>query len=246
MWFVDVLQGLDSASDQLDDYCNPDLVQILPFPFMGKVPSDRFSLDDDGRFRYYGRHQFREIYNTTKSMKYRGTSMYYLHGTLGSGKSYILAALTCLLMKEGHRVVYLPDCRALLRDVFRYLQFALVLAYHGASERTSREYLERCQTIEQLTTFCFQASSDHRLLFIIDQANALDPEDESRDRFTLDAKRDARSLLDRITACHLKLASATANYLHGIADQYKQTGERRLHMYGGLTDVSPSHLWFDV
>lgn len=47
------------------------------------------------------------------------------------------------------------------------------------------------------------------------------------------------SLLDRITARHLKLASATANYLHGIADQYKQTGERRLHMYGGLTDVSP-------
>jgi len=48
------------------------------------------------------------------------------------------------------------------------------------------------------------------------------------------------------TAPHLKLASATVKYLQGIADQDKQTGERRLHMYGGLTDVSPSHLCFDV
>ena len=136
MWFVGVLQGLDSASNQLDDYCNPNLLQNLPFPFMGEVPNDRFSLDDD-RFRLYGCQQFREIYNATKSLKYRGTRMYYLHETLGSGKSHILAALTYLLMKEGHRVVYLPDCRALLRDVFGYLQFALVLAYHGASEDQS-------------------------------------------------------------------------------------------------------------
>jgi len=242
MWFVDVLQGLDSASLQLDDYCDPNLLQHLPFPFLGRVPSDRFSLDDHDRFRFYGRQQFREIYDAVKSLKYRGTSRYYLQGTLGSGKSHILAALTCLLMKEGHRVVYLPDCRALALDLFGYLQFALVLAYHGASETQAREYLERCQTIEQLTTFCVKASADHRLLLIIDQANALDPQDEAIDGITLEAKRDARSLLDKITARHLKLASATANYQHGVADQYKQTGERRIHMYGGLTDVSPSCL----
>ncbi|KAF8431713.1 hypothetical protein BGX38DRAFT_1177614 [Terfezia claveryi] len=55
--------------------------------------------------------------------------MDYLHGTQGSGKSHILAALTCLLMKKGHRVVYIPDCRALILDLFRYLQFSLILAH---------------------------------------------------------------------------------------------------------------------
>lgn len=140
-------------------------------------------------------------------------------------------------------MVYIPDCRALLLDLFGYLQFALVLAYCAPSDKVAREYLEDCKTIEELTTFCVKASSDHRLLFIVDQANVLDPEDESADRITLASKRDARSLLDRITARHLKLASATANYAHGIADQLRQTGERRLHMYGGLTEEEMHYWW---
>lgn len=58
-----------------------------------------------------------------------------------------------------HRVVYLPDCRALYLDVFGYLQFALVLAYPGDSETKGREHLEQCQNINQLTTFYIKASS---------------------------------------------------------------------------------------
>ena len=53
----------------------------------------------------------------------------------------------------------------------------------------------------------------------VDQVNDLDPESEVLDRFTLEAKR---SLLDRITARHFKFASATANYLHGISNQYNK------------------------
>jgi len=41
------------------------------------------------------------------------TRRYLLHGTLGAGKSHLLAVLTCVLRKEGMRVVYLPDCRRL-------------------------------------------------------------------------------------------------------------------------------------
>ncbi|KAF8430466.1 hypothetical protein BGX38DRAFT_397572 [Terfezia claveryi] len=177
---------------------------------MGKIPSDRFFLDAQDLFNFYGRQQFREIYDAANSLRYRGTSMYYPHGTLGYGKSHILAALTCLLMKEGHRVVYIPDCRALLHDLFGYLQFALVLAYYRVSDIEARKYLEQCQTIEHLTTFCVQTSSDHRLPFMV---KTLDSVDEAVDHITLEAKRNARNLLDRITARHLKLASATA---HGL------------------------------
>ena len=38
----------------------------------------------------------------------------YLDWVLGSGKSYLLAALACLQRKEGFYVVYLPDCYELL------------------------------------------------------------------------------------------------------------------------------------
>jgi len=58
-------------------------------------------------------------------------------------------------------VLYLPDCGALFLDAFGYLQFALAHVYHGDSEAKEREHLERCQTIEHLTTFCAQASSEH-------------------------------------------------------------------------------------
>lgn len=152
----------------------------------------------------------------------------------------MLAALTCLLVKEGQKVVYIPDCRGLLYDVFGYLQHSLRLAFHG--DECSRKYLEQCTTVDQLSTFCGQAASEFCLLFIIDQANVLDPHDEARDRITLDAKREARVLLDKITAPHLKIASATANYQHAVFDSRRQTGEKKLQVYGGLSDVSPNVL----
>ena len=134
-------------------------------------------------------------------LNYSGHRMYYLHGTLGSGKSHILAALACLLMKE---VIELCICQivglcfviCLGTSSLRYL----VLAYNQDSDTTARQYLERCKAIDQLSMSCIQAPTDHKLLFIIDQTNALDPIDEAFDRLTLEAKREARTLLDRITA----------------------------------------------
>lgn len=101
--------------------------------------------------------------------------MYFLHGTPGAGKSHMLAALTCLLLQEGQKVVYIPDCRGLLRDAFSCLRHSLQLAFHGPSDAGHRQYLEQCTTVQQLSTFCDWASLEFCLLFIIDQTNALDP-----------------------------------------------------------------------
>jgi len=161
--------------------------------------------------------------------------MYFLHGTLGAGKSHLLAALTCLLIKQGHKVVYLPDCRVMLRNPFGYLQFALRFAFHNQEERAT--FLDNAKSLEDLEKFCHASAAEERLLFIIDQANALDPQDENDDRLSLDVKRQTRTLLDKITAEHLKLASSSGNYKHALHDRYRQTGERRLYLYGGLTDV---------
>lgn len=44
-------------------------------------------------------------------------------------ESHMLAALACLLTKDGRRVVYLPDCRSMLRGPEWYLRSALLLAF---------------------------------------------------------------------------------------------------------------------
>jgi len=56
----------------------------------------------------------------------------------------MLAALTCLLLKEGQKVVYIPDCRGLPRDAFGYLRHSLRLAFHCPSDADHREY-SSCQ-----------------------------------------------------------------------------------------------------
>ncbi|RPB22444.1 hypothetical protein L211DRAFT_338872 [Terfezia boudieri ATCC MYA-4762] len=104
---------------------------MLLFMFVGAIPSDRFVLDKEGRFEYYGREKFHDLYEAVKSMRFQGTWKYFLHGTHGAGKSYILAALTCLLFVEGVKIVYLLDCWEMLCDYFRYLQSALRLTMNS-------------------------------------------------------------------------------------------------------------------
>jgi energy-coupling factor transporter ATP-binding protein EcfA2 len=203
--------------------------------FVQRVPSDRFDLDNEGRFEYYGREKFRELYNAAMSMNLQGTRKYFLHGTLGAGKSHLLAALACILHKEGRKVVFLPDCREMMGNVFGYLRSALRLAFTGDTRRDA--FLAGCKDTQGLLDFCSAASSEVHLLFIVDQVNALDPTDDSLDRFSLEMKRNVRTLLDTITSDHMKISSSSGNYVHAFHDIHRQTGEKRLHLYGGLNEV---------
>ncbi|KAF8417640.1 hypothetical protein EV426DRAFT_622182 [Tirmania nivea] len=236
-----LFDALGRISDSLDDYCDPAISQMLPFPFTGEIPSTRFPLDQHGMFQYYGREKFKELYLMIQKRNFQQTRMYYLHGTLGAGKSHLLAALTCLLIKEGHKVVYLPDCRALLRDPFSYIRGALRLTFHDHTQRAT--FLDDCETLQQLERFCYEASSEFRLLFIIDQANALYPEEEGADQFSLTAKHNTRTLLDKITSQHLKLESSSGNYQHTLFDIYRATDEKRLQVYGGLSHTEIERWW---
>lgn len=211
-------------------------MQTLPLLFAGQVPTDRFHLDQNRHFEFYGRKIFRNVYDAAKAMNILTSRRLFLHGTLGAGKSHLLAALTCVLRKEGVRVVYLPDCRALLDNPFRYLRHALRLAFFEQQE--IQAFFLACEKIEQLVEFCNNAASAHQhILFIIDQVNALDPQDEARDRYSNETKRLARTLLENITSEHLKLSSSTGNYMHAAYDTHRQTNEKRISIYGGLGKV---------
>ena len=51
-----------------------------------------------------------------------------MYGTLGYGKSYILAAVVCLLRKQGRHVLYIANCDALEDDFDQVLANELVMA----------------------------------------------------------------------------------------------------------------------
>ena len=128
-----------TTNDELDQFCNfSDKLITLPFPFIGKPPWDRFEMLEreaqdttefsaPGHFGYYGREVFREAYDDRALDARRGRSMYYLHGALGYGKSYILAALAVLLIRKAYKIVCLSDCRQLVRGFYWYFKKALVL-----------------------------------------------------------------------------------------------------------------------
>ena len=58
------------------------------------------------------------IYVETKDGVLRSRRI-YVYGSMGYGKSHMLAALACLLVKQNERVIYFPDCRSMLESPLR-------------------------------------------------------------------------------------------------------------------------------
>jgi energy-coupling factor transporter ATP-binding protein EcfA2 len=224
-----------SVPEDVSEYCNPGKRLKLPFMFAGERPYTRFRFENE-YFYYYGRNKFRELYDIAINLDVGGQRLYLLHGSLGVGKSHLLAALACALFKAGRHVVYLPDCRGLLKSPFCYLRSALQLTFANVQE--CRQYLDNSKTLDDLAQFCYAAAPSRRLFFIIDQANALDPHQSYQmDKNDNEKKQGVRNLLDDISSEHLKLASSSANYQGGLGEKDKQTQEGWMTMYEGLSEV---------
>src|SRR5258705_9920619 len=113
-------------SEEPTKYSDPNEVFDLPFPSVNQIPP-RFSLLDECKISFMGRECFSQVWKTFGIVKNnpRQRQAIYLFGGKGLGKSHILAALACLLVRKGTQVVYLPDCRAWLFDPLSYLRNAL-------------------------------------------------------------------------------------------------------------------------
>lgn len=84
--------------------------------------------------------------------------------------------------------------------------------------------------------FCDRIWPKYELLFIVDQANALDHlGDESKDRHSNEKKSATRELLDKISLGHLKLATSSANYQAGQGGELRDCEERQMTVYEGLS-----------
>ena len=173
----------------------------------------------------------------------------HLHGTLGSGKSYLLAALVCLLKREGRRVVYVPDCYELLlcEPAALYMLPAMYSAFHNDSllgdqiKELVEIFFGKNRTDVKLewkmTMFSnLAAQVGYPILYIIDQTNALD--EGAHDRVSKEKKAQVRRFLDGLSSANMKVSSSTANYVAARYDETRATSETRLEFAQGLNDVS--------
>ena len=225
----------EHAPDEVEEYCNPSTTHWLPFLASRHLASDRFCFDNEEKFRYYGRANFVEVYNEVMSMRRVGRRKLFLHGTSGSGKSHILAALACLLTRKGKPVVYLADCVSLVQSPMRGILASLTIAF--ANHEDLLEQIKMINSQKSLEEFCDAVARRNQIYWIVDQANALDTMPIGSDRVDEVTKAEVRKLLDKITCLHFKIASSSGNYTHAITDQDRSTSERRLNMYGGLSEV---------
>ena len=210
------------AVDKLSD---PAFDRKFPFPFVGSAVPNRFKLADDN-WQYVGRTKFKQLRQTVEDVRVSETyTTTWLYGTQGYGKSHLLAALVCYLAAQDVRVVYIPDCRELLKDFIEYIRAAMLFAW--ADDITTQEVIMALETEEDIRRF-FKEKRD--VTFVIDQMNAL--------KISTEGAKNADRWLKRFAYSHNSILSSSANYTDYLEQSIKQNSNFVLQVYGGLDKVS--------
>jgi hypothetical protein len=236
---IAALNSLHKRLQQIDPndtlYSDPRNLIHFPFPFIGgQLPTDRFDFRES-HFEYMGRTAFFKVMDIVKELKIGGFSRFYIQGTMGYGKSHILAVLAGLLSRAGKRVVYLPDCRELVVNPMRYMRTALLCAFADPHSSDVRDEIRALESMDNIIDFCV----NHRdTYFIIDQINALGFEDTNMDMVDNDKKAAAWVFLGQLTYGQYRITSASANHKTAMHMKTKQRGEKRLALMGGMSEVS--------
>ena len=145
----DLAKSLGGVNYVDSDYSDPAKKLYLPFPCIDSAPSDRFTISDDGAFTYIDRECFSQVYEAAKALNSTaGIRQIYLKGSMGFGKSYVLAAVWSKL-KEDKRVAYILDCALLVSKPVRVLSSALYLAFR--SDREMIKDIAKAASVRELT-----------------------------------------------------------------------------------------------
>ncbi|CAG8699468.1 3244_t:CDS:2, partial [Acaulospora morrowiae] len=220
-------------------YSNPQNFLSLPFPYPGsKRPIDRFTISDDGFFTFMGRKKFSDVLDKIIEFKAKtGYMKMFIYGTVGYGKSHILTAIACFLLRSERRVVYLPDCRELAVNPLSYIKSALFLTYADDDAKISE--IDACENFDQIVKFC--ELLNETIYFIIDQMNALD--DSSNTGISLKEKIQVKRNLDKMCSEHFYIKSSSANNQTVLHLRQKQTNEKKIELYGGFDKEEMEEWW---
>ena len=219
------------------DLSDPNTFITLPFPSPLRTPAERFAIQRDTvkRFQYMGRSHFQDLLTAVADPRFLdGSSTLYLYGPSGTGKSHLLAALVFHLIREGERVVFIPDCGDLLTNLRIVIREALLFAFHDNPYLCDE--INRTNDIDDLVRFVEQRAH-HTLYIIVDQRNALDPNG------LLDLQGDdkiaAFRTIDKLRAFQRYIFSASANEQSDREHRDKQTEINTLEYRAGLNEVCP-------
>jgi predicted ATPase len=181
---------------------------------------------------YVGRTKFKKLVkNLEKVRKSRQYTTVWLYGTQGYGKSHLLAALVCYLAAQDERVVYIPDCRALLKDSVGYVRAALLFAW--ADDIPTQMEIMTLNTQEDIREFL---ESQKNVIFVIDQMNAL--KNPSNNPIEATKRSDLYYWIMSLTTDHKSVLSTSANYREFHEQNQQQTSNLVVYAYGGFNRVS--------
>jgi hypothetical protein len=215
------------------DLAEPSIMTDLPFPSPLSIPFQRFDwrLEDSiPHFSYMGRSILNVLYKQMQGPNFLAAyEALYLYGSSGSGKSHIIAALVCRLIREGKHVLYIPDCSKLLNDFTRIIRSALQFAFYDS--KTHLKVIESAQ-VEGLLAFWANQGNGY---LIVDQVNALDLGSPTTKMD--DIKKQVTHYLARMQVGHKYVFSASANEQSNQMAKRKQSGVTVITMNGGMTEV---------
>jgi len=220
------------------DLSNPSTFTTLPFPSLLPMPSQRFEsrhVDDMDHFEYMGRDLFCELQNRIQDVSFlEEFESLYLYGTAGTGKSHLLAALAYNLVREGNRVVYIPDCSTLLLAPAETMWMALNFAFYDSAVLGT---IENRYDVDALIRFM---SKYQDLYIIVDQVNALESTGNDSRKATKDQ---VIKWLDALRFRHRHVFSASANETSNREADRKQSGFSVFRIFGGMS-TDETDQWF--
>ncbi|ETM98204.1 hypothetical protein PPTG_19712, partial [Phytophthora nicotianae INRA-310] len=180
---LEQIKGFDMDLAELNS------VLDVPFPSLYDIP-DHFQLDANRCFKYQARQELVSLYDRIgKLWQNRTATTVRFGGTIGYGKSHILAVLVLLLLKHRDElvltagvgdktieirpvVIYIPDCRVLLREdeLVRVMKLNLLL-----NDLDEYEGLHSSMTPDDM----YDILAGRMAIVVADQWNSIDDDDNA-------------------------------------------------------------------
>lgn len=200
----------------------------LPFPSLSETPN-RFRVTD-GSFQYQSRSDLKCLHEKVVKFWKGGTPTnrnVKVAGTIGYGKSHMLAALVLLLLKEPPVdkyesmpfVCYIPDCRALLGG-----EDAVVTALKQNILLNDPKFTGALDTIQDIREVMIRK----KVILVADQWNSIDND------ACLEAKKLLVKCLGATPRVTIHGISMNSKILHDLSN--KQFSDDRNFYYGGFND----------
>ena len=233
-------EGVIPPPNFVKQFSEPAFSAKLPFPFVIETCPYRFNIspeDAERNWLYVGREKFTTLVDEFKYF-YNDVSRTHLivYGTRGYGKSHLLAALVCLLAAGKTHVVYIPDCRELMKGQVKYMKAAMLFAW--ADDTSKQQAILMLDDLKAMDEFLEEQSAISNVVFVTDQLNALETEKDDSQK-TINVKSELQQWLDGLLSPRIKgILSSSANNHKILGRSNRQDSYNIMYAYGGLTKVS--------